>query len=158
MKGEEPTSGGEGIEGGGQHEEISSVTVPSITTVPSTDTLILANRVDLIQWDAYNKQIYSVLFLCTKGATNSFIFRFAGRLGSRQQPDGQAAWRAMNEKYLNCSMQRRRILMRKLNGMIMRPDQDPDENLSEVFQQLNELEHMVRVLRRRVSWISSWRA
>ena len=30
--------------------------------------------------------------------------------------------------------------MRKLNGMTMRPNQDPGENLTEVFQQRNELE------------------
>ena len=32
--------------------------------------------------------------------------------------------------------------MRKLNGMTMRPNQDPGENLTEVFQQRNELEHI----------------
>ena len=64
---------------------------------PSTDEQILANRAELVQWDAYNKQLYSVLFLCTKGVANSFLVRFAGRPGSRQQPDGQAAWRAMGE-------------------------------------------------------------
>ena len=77
MEGEEPTPGGEGIEGGGPHEEISSVTVPSMATVPSTDELILANRAELVQWDAYNKKLYSVLFLYTKGAAKSFHVRFA---------------------------------------------------------------------------------
>ena len=130
MEDEEPTPGGEGIVGGGQHEEFSSVvTVPSMATVPSTDELILTNRAESVQWDAHNKQLYSVLFLCTKGVSNSFHVRFAERPGSRQQPDGQAAWRAMGEKYLNSLMQRRRILMRKLNGMTMRPNQDPDKNL-----------------------------
>ena len=140
MEGEEPTPG---VEGGGQHEEISSVTVPSMATVPSTDEFILANRAELVQWDAYNKQLYSVLFLCTKSAANNFLVRFAGRPGSRQQPDGQAAWRAiMGEKYLNSSMQRRCILMRKLNGMTMTPNQHPDEYLTQVFQQRDELEHI----------------
>ena len=88
MEGEKPTPG---VEGGGQHEEISSVTVASMATVPSTDELILANRAELVQWDAYNKQLYSVVFLYTKGAANSFLVRFAGRPSSRQQPDGQAA-------------------------------------------------------------------
>ena len=37
MEGEEPTPGREGIEGEGQHEEFSSVAVPSMATVPSTD-------------------------------------------------------------------------------------------------------------------------
>ena len=32
--------------------------------------------------------------------------------------------------------------MRKLNGMTMRPNQDPDEYLTEVFQQRDELEHI----------------
>ena len=77
--------GGESIEGGGEHGEISSV------RVPSTDELILTNR-------AYNKQLYSVLFLCAKGGANSFLICFAGRPGSRQQSDGQAAWRTMGEK------------------------------------------------------------
>ncbi|CAM9942141.1 unnamed protein product, partial [Ascophyllum nodosum] len=60
----------------------------------------------------------------------------------RQQPDGQAAWRATGKKYLNSSMQRRSILMRKLNGMTMTPNQDPDESLAQVFQQRDELEHI----------------
>ena len=32
--------------------------------------------------------------------------------------------------------------MRKLNGMTMRPNQDPDEYLTEVFQQRDQLEHI----------------
>ena len=32
--------------------------------------------------------------------------------------------------------------MRKLNGMVMMPNQDPDEYLTEVFQQRDELEHI----------------
>ena len=32
--------------------------------------------------------------------------------------------------------------MRKLNGMTMRPTQEPDEYLTEVFQQRSELEHI----------------
>ena len=48
----------------------------------------------------------------------------------------------MGEKYLNFSMQRRRILIRKLNGMTMRPNQNSDEYLTEVFQQRDELEHI----------------
>ena len=48
----------------------------------------------------------------------------------------------MGEEYLNSSMQRRRVKMRKLNGMTMRPNQDPDEYLTEVFQQRDELEHI----------------
>ena len=39
-------------------------------------------------------------------------------------------------------MQQRRILMRKLNGMTIRPNQDPDIYLTEVFQQRDELEHV----------------
>ena len=139
VEGEEPTPG---VRGEGQHDEISSVTVPSMAIVPSMDELILVNRAELVQWDAYNKQLYSILFLCTKGAANSFFVRFAGRPGSRQQPDGQAAWRAMGEKYLNSSMQQRRIRMRKLKSMTIRSNQDPDENLTEVFQQRDELEHI----------------
>ena len=48
----------------------------------------------------------------------------------------------MGEKYLNSSMQRRRILMRKLNGMTVRPNQDPGEYLTQGFQQRDELEHI----------------
>ena len=47
LKGEEPTSGGEGRKGGEQHEDISSVTVLSMVTVPPTDELILSNRDEL---------------------------------------------------------------------------------------------------------------
>ena len=124
------------------HEEISSVTVPSMATVPLTDELILANRAEVVRWDACNKQLYSVLFLCTKGAANSFLVRFAGRPDSRQHSNGQAAWRATGEKYLNSSIQRRHILMCKLKGMATRPNQDPDEYFTEVFQQRDELEHV----------------
>ena len=125
---------------GWTHEEIPSVRVPSMATVPSTDELILANRAEFVQWDAYNKQLYRVLFLCTKGGENSFLICFAGRPGSRQQLDGQVAWRAMGEKYLNSSMQWRCILMRKLNGMTMTPNQHPDEYFTQLVQQRDELE------------------
>ena len=139
MEGEEPTPG---VKSEGQRKEISSVTVPSMATVPSTDELILTNRAGLVEWDDYIKQLYSVLVLCTKGAANSFLVHFSGRPVSRQQPDRQAAWRAMGEKYLNSSMQRRRVLMRKLNDMTMTPNQDPDEYLTQIFQQRDELEHI----------------
>ena len=42
---------------------------------------------------------------------------------------------------MNSSVQRRRILMRKLSGMIMKPNQDSDEYLTEGFHNRNELEH-----------------
>ena len=103
------------------------MTVPSMVIVSPTDERILANRAELVRWDVYNKKLYSVLFLCTKGAANSFLVRFVGRPDSRQQPDRQVAWISMGEKCLNSSIQRRRILMRRLNGMAMRPNQDPDE-------------------------------
>ena len=105
MEGEKPTPGQEGIECGGQHEEISSMTVPSMATVPSTDEVTLANRTELAQWEAYNKQLYNVLILCTKGTANSFLVHSDGRPGSRQQLDGQAAWRARakSASTLQCS-------------------------------------------------------
>ena len=127
LENEEPTPGGVGGEGGEQHEEVSSVIVPSMVTVPPTDELVLTNQGELERWDAYNKQLCSVLLSSTKSAVNSFLFRFAGRSDSRNQPEGQAAWKKMAEKYLNSSLQWRRILMRKLNGMVTRPEQDPDE-------------------------------
>ena len=86
------------------------------------------------------------------------LVRFAGRPSSRQQPDRQAAWRVIDEKYLNSSMQRRHILMCKMNGMTMRPNQDPDEYLTEVFQQRDELEHIGESYTRRASCISFWKA
>ena len=43
LEDEEPTPGGKGDEGGGRHDEISSVTVPSMEIVPPTDGIILAN-------------------------------------------------------------------------------------------------------------------
>ena len=52
------------------------------------------------------------------------------------------AWRAMGKKYLSSSMQRRHLLMHKLNGMTMTRNQDPDQYLTQVFQQRDELEHI----------------
>ena len=95
--------------------------------------------------------MYLVLLLCTKGAANSFLVRFDVRLNSRQQSDEQAAWRAMGENYFNSSM-------RKLNGMAMRLNQDPDKYLTEVFQQRDELEHIGESCIRRASWILFCRA
>ena len=141
LEGEKLTPGEEGREGRGQLDE-TSVTVPSMLTVPPTDERIIANLAELVRWDAYNKQLSIVLFLSTKGAANSFLVRFAGRPNSRLQPNEQAAWRAMVETYLNSSMQRRRTLMRKLNGMIMMLNQDPDKYLTEVFQERDGLEHI----------------
>ena len=60
LEGEEQTPGEEDGAGEGQHEEIPSVTVPSMATVPPTDDLILANRADLVRRGAYNKQLYGV--------------------------------------------------------------------------------------------------
>ena len=48
----------------------------------------------------------------------------------------------MIDKYLDLSMQRLRILMRKLNGMVMMPNQNPDEHLTEAVQQRDESEHI----------------
>ena len=126
LEGEEPTPGGEGSKGGRRYENISSVAVPSMVTVPPTDEVILTNGAEFERWDVCNKKLYSILFLSTKGAVNSFLVCFAGGPDPRQQPDGQAGWKAMNAKYLNSSRQRWRILMRKLNGMVMMHNQDPD--------------------------------
>ena len=136
LEGEQPTPGGEGREDGRLHEEISSVTVLPM------DELILANGAEPERWDVCNKELYSVLSLSTRGEASSFLVRFAERPDSRQQPDGQAAWKALTDTYLNSSMQRRRILLRTLNGLVMMPNQDPDEYLMEVFQQRDELEHI----------------
>ena len=111
-----------------------------MATVSLTDELILVNQAELVRWDACNKQLYSVLFLYTKGTVNSFLVRFAERPDLRKQSDGQAAWKAVAEKYFNSSMQRWHILMRKLNGMNLKPNQDSDEYLTGVFQQRDELE------------------
>ena len=111
------------LKGGGQHEEISSVTFPSMATVPPTDEGILVNQAELVQWDAYKKELYSVLFLCGKKRRQQLLVHFEGRPGSRQQPDNrQATWRAIGEKYLNSLM---RVEMRKLDGMTMTPNHDP---------------------------------
>ena len=142
LEDEETTPGGEGRKGGGHHEEIFTVTVPSMVTVLLTDELILANRAELLRWDAYHNQLYSILYLSTKGEANSFLVRFVGRPNSRQQPDGQAAWKATGKKYLISPEQRRRMLMRKLNGMAMRPNQNSDRYLTDIFQQPDELEHI----------------
>ena len=95
------------------------MTVPSMVTVPATDEVILANEAELERWDISIKKLCSILFLSTKSAPNGFLIRLAGRPASRQQPDGQVACEAMTEKYLNSSMQRRGILMLKLNGMMV---------------------------------------
>ena len=94
--------------------------------IPPTDECILANGSELERWDFFNKQLYSVLFLFTKGTAKSFIVRFAGRPALRQLSDGQAVWNATTEKYLHSSIQRRCILMPKLNSMVMMPNQDAD--------------------------------
>ena len=114
--------------------------VTSMVTVSSMDELILAHRAELERWGAYNKQLNSVLFLVTKWADNRFLARFATRPDSRQQPDEQAASKAMEEKYLKLSMLCQRILMRKLNSMIMRSTQDSGQYDTEVHQQRDELE------------------
>ena len=93
-----------------------------MATVPPTDEGILVNQAELVQWDAYKKELYSVLFLCAKTRRQQLLVHFEGRPGSRQQPDRQATWRAIGEKYLNSSM---RVEMRKLDGMTMTPNQDP---------------------------------
>ena len=128
------------------------MTVLSIVTVSPTDDSTLANRPELERRDAYNKQLYSVLLLFTKGATNRFLVRFAGRPDSGQQPNGQVKWNVMTEKYLNSLMQQRRIIMRKLNGMVIKPNQDPDDYLTEVFQQRHELEHISESLTEARIW------
>ena len=142
LEGEEPTPCGEGGWCVRRHEEISSVTAPPITTVLPADEFILANTGEPERWDAYNIKIFSVLFLFTKDAANSFLVRLAGRPDSRQQSDGQAAWKTMAKIYLISSMQRRLILMRKLNGMVMRSNQDQGEHITKVFQQRDKLEHI----------------
>ena len=43
---------------------------------------------------------------------------------------------------LNSSMQRWRLLMRKLDGMTMAPNQEPYEYRTEFFQQRGELENI----------------
>ena len=116
-------------------------------TIPPMDALILANQAELVQWDAYDKKLYSVLLVSTKDAANSFLVCFAGRSDSRQEPEGQVAWKAMSGKYLNSSMQLRRILMCKLNGMAMRLNQDPHGYLTKVFQQRDKPEHIDEGLR-----------
>ena len=133
LKGEEPTPGGEGREGN-RHEEVSSVTVPSIVIAPPADKLILANGAELKRCDVYNKQFYILLFLSTKDAANSWLVRFAGRPDSRQRPDEQAVWKSITEKYLNSLMQQRRIIICKLNGVVMTPNQDPGEYFTKVFR------------------------
>ena len=142
LEGEELTPGGEGGEDGGQHEKIFSVTVPSMVTVPPTDEPILANRAEMERWDTSDKQLYSTLFLSIKSAANTFPVLFAESCDSRQQPDGQAALKAMADKYLHSSKQGRRVLKHKLKGMVMIPDQDPDEKITQVFQQQDEFEHI----------------
>ena len=108
--------------------------------VEIVDELILANGAELERRDAHNKQLFSALILPTKGVANSFLVRFAGRTDSRQQLDGQAAWKEVTDKYLNSSVQRWRILILKLNGMVIMQNQDPGEPFAEVFQQRDELE------------------
>ena len=98
LEGEKPTPG--------QHEEISLVTFPSMATVLPTDELTLVNRAELERWDAYNKQLYSVLFLFTKGAAKDFLVCFARRPDSRERLDGQPAWKTIGEKYPSSLIQR----------------------------------------------------
>ena len=48
----------------------------------------------------------------------------------------------MTKTHLNPTIQQRRVLMRKLNGMVQMRNQDPDEYLTKVLQQRGELEHI----------------
>ena len=93
---EEPTAAGAFVAGGEgdcRHEEISSMTVTPTVTIPPTDELILANGAELDRWYPHNKKLFSVLNPSTKGGANSFLIRFAERSDSRQQREGQAAWK-----------------------------------------------------------------
>ena len=79
LEGEELTPGGEGGKCGEGPDEISSV------TVPPTDELILADGAKLERWDAYNKQLFSVLFLSIKGAADSFAIGLRVRKGQKKE-------------------------------------------------------------------------
>ena len=52
----------------------------------------------------------------------------------------------LRNKYQNTSRQRRRILLRRLDNGVMRPDIDPDVFLSEVFQLRDELNDLGEVI------------
>lgn len=74
-----------------------------------------------------NIQLYSVLYLTTKGAAASFLLLCEPR--ADYLADGKAAGDGLVEKYFNSSRQRRRILVRQLDGMIMRFEKDPDRRV-----------------------------
>ena len=133
LEGKEPIPGVKGREGGGQHEDFFSVTVPSMATVPPTDELILANRANSAMGFLQQEALQRLNHVYQRRSRQ--LLRPLCREARLQQPDGQVAWRAMGGKYLNSSKQWWRILMRKLNGMAMRLNQDPDEYLTGVFQQ-----------------------
>ena len=129
LEDEKPTPRGKGGEGGGRYEEIVLVAVPWMMR---TDEPILANGAELERWGVYKKQLYSVLVLSTNGVANTFFVIFAGGPDPRQEPDGQAVWTAISEKYLNSSTQRRGIPMFNVNCMVMMLNQDPGEYISNV--------------------------
>ena len=143
LEGQEPTPGGENGECGGRHEEIPSVTVLSTVIATTTDERILAKGAELKGRSTYNKQHFGVLLLSIKSTANSFFLHFTGRLNSSNQHDGQTTWKAMTSKYPNSSMQRWRIFMRELNTIVIMRNQDPDEYLTEIFQQQDKLEYVV---------------
>lgn len=111
------------------------------STVP-TDERIVSNQTILDDWDGFKKQRFDVLLLSTTGIANGFLVRFTGRPDSDHQPDRQGASRAMTEKCLNFSMQRRCLLMRQFDSKIMSPKQDPDQYMKEVHQLRDEVEHI----------------
>ena len=89
LEGEKPTPGDEGGERCGRHEDIYTVTVQSMLTVPLTDEHILAREAKLERWEVYNNKAYNVLCLLTKGVASSFLVRFAGGPARGNNPTGR---------------------------------------------------------------------
>ena len=138
MEGEEPTPG---VQGGGQHEEISSMTVSSMATVPSTDELILANRAELVQWDAYNNALQRLASVYQRRSQQLTypLYREArleattGWTGAAES-NGRTIPQLFNTAAAYSDGQTERLTMT--------PNQDLDEYLTHIFQQRSELEHV----------------
>ena len=112
------------------------------TSVPPPTALTLPVRrtQEQIDWDNTNERLYSVLFLCTKGAAASLVKRFRPR--HDQQGDGLKVWVALKEKYQPNSAQRCRALINDLNNLTMQEGTDPEVFITDAWDLKYQLEDL----------------
>ena len=98
----------------------------------------IKNQEEIRQWHSDNRTLGTFLSMCTIGAAKKYLKQFKPKTGMMW--NGIVAWRAMVIKYRNPSMQRQRILGRKLTSMKMENDQDPDSYFNDMAELRDELE------------------